>query len=489
MAGPAAATANPTGPGSRFSGLPGYDGTPGASSPQEQGKVQAAVDRIHGLVSADQGLLGTDRNAHLHEVQGLLKQLSPAERDAVVSKLSSGDLRGLREAVDHGGLLGAQGLSQDGKTDLYNSLAGSLGGAQLTRVSASMGSPEEVEAFGHAVASFASNEAKVGYVRDMAGATTQGKQDVTHAGFGYVASEHGVPAAKAVGEVMASLKGDGRSFDAALKSLNNEQLASVVDAASGQSSMSSEGALSISYDPKSLTGMLSAAATSSDAASKARLVVAAAVPLREMNGSALNAGDAATVAGGMQRVIGSDVRGVVDQMQIRDKTGRALGAFLKAEIVSGDKGRAEVGRDLGALQRGPDGKADPVAYISAQSRNVHGEPYNRNAMNLGYFAGSARAAVVSYATDQQQQAQIIGGVFAAAVNFGAGSLSKPAGAVSGVVTSNIVMQVANQVKAGAMSLQQGFDALSYPDDPATGLPYQGPARTAFEAAASYATGQ
>lgn len=253
--------------------------------------------------------------------------------------------------------------------------------------------------------------------------------------------------------------------------------------------MSSEGGPSTSYDTKTLTGMLGAAATSGDPSVKARLVTAAAVPLREMNGSGLTRDSASTVAGAMQKVIGSDVRGVVDQMQIRDHPGRAMGAFIKAEIAQGDQGLAAVGRDLGALQRGPDGKADPVAYFSAQSDNGHGASYYRNAMNLGYFSGSARAAVASYATDQQQQAQMIGGIFAAAVNFGVGKIGGPSGAISGVVTSNLVTQVANQVKAGTMGLQQGLDVLSYPIDPSTALPYQGPARTAFEAAASYATGQ
>ena len=107
--------------------LPGYDTAHGSVSQAEQSKVQGAADQIHQLVSGDQGTLGTSRNGHMQQVQSILQNLSPAERDAVVSKLSDGDLKAMTSGIDHGGVFGAQGLSAGQKTDLLNTFASMIG--------------------------------------------------------------------------------------------------------------------------------------------------------------------------------------------------------------------------------------------------------------------------------------------------------------------------------------------------------------------------
>ena len=68
-------------------------------------RVDDAVNKIRGL-TGDDGFLGTSRNDHMHDVADTLGGLSPAERNAVVSKLSDGDLKGLAEDFNAGGVFG-----------------------------------------------------------------------------------------------------------------------------------------------------------------------------------------------------------------------------------------------------------------------------------------------------------------------------------------------------------------------------------------------
>jgi len=138
--------------------------------------VDQVTAQIHKLVN-DEGFLWTSRNDHLHQVNKLLQGLSSADADQVLSKLSADDLKKWAGEVNSNGIFGADGLSGGEKKDLFNLFARDLDGAQLARVSNSFGSRGDVVSLGQSVAQYATADAKVAYVKQLAGQTTDKPYD------------------------------------------------------------------------------------------------------------------------------------------------------------------------------------------------------------------------------------------------------------------------------------------------------------------------
>ena len=112
----------------------------------------AAVTRNIQQRTHNDGFLWLNRNGHLKETIQDFKNLTPAERNEVASRLSDADLQELADDVNANGVGGANGLSADEKRDLFNTLAQGLDGEQLGRLAAAFDDRKDVMALGQAVA-------------------------------------------------------------------------------------------------------------------------------------------------------------------------------------------------------------------------------------------------------------------------------------------------------------------------------------------------
>lgn len=461
--------------------------------------ADAAAREIHGLLG-DQGFLGTSRNEHLHRIDGVLDRLSPTEANQAVGKLSDADLKAWAGHINSGGILGADGLSHDEKTSLMNKVAGELDGAQLARLSNAFGNRDDVTALGHAVATFGSADAKVGYVMALASRTTD-RESQTDAGFGSATTLYGDKEAAAVGEVLTSLKNDPAAFNKALGALNPTQLGAVVKALENERSttlVSGMGSASIStrFDPAPLKGLLDAAALAGNVQNKTALFQAASGAIRDIRDSdtlltpSPGAGaSAAVVTQGLTNLLNSDTRGIVDRLNTVESGGSSLAGYLK-EVVREDPsaGNGIIGRQIAQLQGAGTGKS-AKDFVGTAVPDASGAPYYRNAQNLGYYAGAVQAGIRSLTSDAKKQGEILGNVFGTAIAVGSAALPLPvAGKVGAAafngLTRELVRQAVADVSAGNKSLQDAFAELSLPRDPGSPERYRGAADPFYQSAAN-----
>lgn len=461
---------------------------PPPAPPPDRG-LQAA-DRIRGL-TRDDGFLGTSRNGNMHEVRDTLHALRPEERNAAVSKLSDADLEALADDVNSGGVFGAQGLSADEKRDLFNDFATGLDGRQLARLTQAFDSREDVIGLGQAVATHGAADAKVGFVEATAGRTTDNPR-TDHFGFSSY-SEIGDADAVAVGEVIGSLKGDADAVDRSLRALDDKQLEAVATAGLGQVNRTTSGLggghLSVSQDARVLTGVLDAAATGRDPAQKARAfeVGAGALETIEKSTSPIANGigvsnldadaQAQAVQGGLTRILDSDTTGVIRRLETADRTGGALSAYM-TQTLSQEGGQAKVGELVARVQRGDALNENPAVRMEAQEGGAY-----RNAQSMGYLSGAIQVGVTKNAEDAKKQAELLTGIFSKVVDLGTAGLPPAAGAGVSLLTGEVMKAVVDEVsKSGDLS--RAMYELTFPADPRTNAPYEGPAEPAYDSASS-----
>ena len=464
--------------------------------------VDQAAQKIHSLVS-DDGFFGTSRNDHMHEINKLLKQFSASDVDAIVGKLSDGDLKGWASDINSGGIFGAQGLSGDEKRDLFNEMAQDLDGTQLARLSSVFSGRDEALALSDAVATFAPSASKLDYVKAMAGRATDRDMTMDN-GFGYNSLITGDKDALAVGKVLASMKSDPTSFDAAVNSLDADQLAAVLKAGEGErvttyAGSGMGGALpnaSTTFDPSVLRGMLDAAAHSGSAQTKARIFGAATGTLKNIRDSDSllspnpGAGDtAAKVAEGMTAIMNSDTRGIVDALNTQDASGKALTRYLSEVLTENPTSSNPVlGRQIVQLQ-GAGSASNASAFINTPE-NQGGKDFYRNAQNLGYYAGATEAAINKMNADDKTKADILTNAFSTVLSVATTAVTKLP--VSGKVVSGLanglskelIREVTADVAAGRKSLRDALYDLALPRASANADRYRGPADPFFQSAAN-----
>ena len=411
--------------------------------------VDQAAQKIHSLVH-DDGFLGTSRNDHMHEINALLKQFSGADVDKIVGKLSDGDLASWASDINSGGVFGHQGLSGGEKRDLFNEMAQDLDGTQLARLSSVFSGRDEALALGDAVATFAPSASRLDYVKAMAGRAADGDSAMDN-GFGYNSLITGDKDALAVGKVLASMATDPAAFNAAVKSLDANQLAAVLKAGEGERMTTYWGAAnpSTTFDPAVLTGVLNAAAASSDAQTKARVFDAAADTLRDIRDSDSllspnpGAGDtAAQVAQGMTAIMNSDTRGVVDALNTRDASGKALTSYLGEVLTESPRSTNPVlGSQIAQLQ-GAGTASNASAFINTPE-NQGGKDFYRNAQNLGYYAGATEAAINKMNADDKTRADILTNAFNTVLSVATTAVTKRP--VSGKVVSGLANALSKEL--------------------------------------------
>ncbi|MBN8887461.1 MAG: hypothetical protein J0I77_17185 [Rudaea sp.] len=426
----------------------------------------------------DSGFLGTDNNSHVKDADKELAGLPASDANKVVGKLSDGDLKAWADDVNSGGIFGAQGLSAGEKKDLFNTFAQKLDGDQLARVSAAFGgSRDDVIDLGRSVAQYGTADAKVEYVKQLAGKTIDQPNEFQN-GFFSQTSIGGDREAIAIGEVLSSLKGNPQAVDKAFSALNGQQLNAVVRGAEGQRTTTYTGASgpSNTTDARLTNQILSAAGTGNDPAVKARVFESGAKAIGDIKDSdqllTPNVGakdDVKRVTDGLTQILNSDTTGVTHALKVDQLSGKALTSYLK-EVVSANPsaGNQTVGTMLARLQQGNDLSQNPFDYVNQTVDDGHGGKAFVNAETVGYFSGGIQAAINSISSDEKTQGDILGNVLNTAVSVGTGwKVPTPVKLGAQVVNGGIkeaVREVVADVTSKNKTLADALFQISLPHD-------------------------
>src|SRR5690606_40262333 len=238
--------------------------------------ISNAVDTVKDRL--DQGIFDWDvTHGDLTDISRTVADLSPEERNELVSELSDDDLKNWTQEID--GLNGS--LSAQERQDLFDQLAEGLDGKQLTRlVEAFDGSPGGRDALGAAVADHASPEAKVAFVEAMAGSID--------ADYSASQGRWGNAETAVVGNVLASLSNDPEALAQALGTLSDSQLRDVMEVGLGRTYIASPYSASTSVNPSVTAAIISGAAAVDDPALKARVFEIGSQQIGEIRDNTIN---------------------------------------------------------------------------------------------------------------------------------------------------------------------------------------------------------
>ena len=295
----------------------------------------------------DDGFLGTSRNGNLKDTVQDLKNLTPADRGEALAKLKDADLQELADDVNAGGIFGANGLSNDEKRDLFNTLAEGASGQDLARLAKAFDSREDTQLLAESVANKGSNEAKQAYIEAMSSRTADGDYG-TSIYIGGSSVDDSDKDAKAILTVLNSFDTgtpSGRAaFDQTIKAMPQDTLDSVAKAGANETTFNSANHISVSYKTDQLNTLLDKVAGSSDAQVKGKACAAAAdvvSGMRENAGVHLGMSSVGTepkiqgVVDRMTTVMNTDPRGITDQLNKGDAYGLGLSTYV-SEVMRKD---------------------------------------------------------------------------------------------------------------------------------------------------------
>lgn len=441
----------------------------------------AAVTRNIQQRTHNDGFLWLNRNGHLKETIQDFKNLTPAERNEVASRLSDADLQELADDVNANGVGGANGLSADEKRDLFNTLAQGLDGEQLGRLAAAFDDRKDVMALGQAVAQHADSDTKVDFIKEMAPRTQDQDYD-SGVMVGGSWSEKGDKEAEAILDVLSSMGNDPAAFNEAVSALDESTLHAVAEAGINQSSTHGETIAIVSHDPKQLTALLDAAAKSNDPAVKARVFDAGASALQSMRDStkfpvvSIGTDDAAKqVTDKLTALFNSDVRGITHELNQHDQYGKGLSTYTSEVLRAGESGQKVLGEQLAQLQGAGTGQS-PIQFMEQTAPGTSGAPYYQNAESLGYFTGAMRNGLEAQNADATANGTMIKGIFGAAI--GALSLGRAGGSAT-FLTNTMVDAAISSANGDRTKLGQALQDLALPVTE-SGERYEGPATATFD---------
>jgi hypothetical protein len=246
--------------------------------------VDAALNRVRN--NLNENWLDWDvTESELKDSTQALKELSPSERNEAIGKLSDDELK--HWAAETKGLNSP--LNADDRRDLLNVFAKDLDASQLARVSKAFGATDVAAS----VASHTPADRKAEYIQALQG-DADGAAKI-EAGFGVSSATAGNDNARAIAQVLGSLKDSPAQFASAVQGLEQAgKLDDVMKAASGErlttvtSGRLGGATTTISFDDKQLQDILAGAAAlpPSDLATRTSLFKAGAQPLASMQQSA-----------------------------------------------------------------------------------------------------------------------------------------------------------------------------------------------------------
>ena len=269
--------------------------------------VDAALNRVRN--NLNENWLDWDvTESELKDSTQALKELSPSERNEAIGKLSDDELKHWAAET--------KGLNADDRRDLLNVFAKDLDASQLARVSKAFGATDVAAS----VASHTPADRKAEYIQALQG-DADGAAKI-EAGFGVSTATAGNDNARALAQVLGSLKDSPAQFASAAQGLEQAgKLDDVMKAASGErlttvtSGQPGGATTTTSFDDKQLQDILAGAAAlpPSDLATRTSLFKAGAQPPASMQQSAA-------------RGLVNDPNGEAAQ-----RTGTALGKVLTRE--------------------------------------------------------------------------------------------------------------------------------------------------------------
>jgi hypothetical protein len=474
--------------------------------PPPSPRSKDAVDTVH--KSLESGFFNPITNGDVKKAVGALTGLDAANTKAAISELAKdGTLDKLASEINDGQTFGLGGLSADEKRDFFAEMAKDLGGAELKSLSDAFAKAggdyhgkADVEALGKAVATHATADVKLEFVKAQAGSTLDYDAD-TSSPFNLIGStqvtSHGDAEASAVGEVLASLMGNPAVAEQAFKALSPEQLRGVLDASidrveidSTTVSLSGAGGgashtNSTSLDASTFKGLLEAGAQSTDPDFKARLFAEGSAVLKSVPEQNLLLGinsfdrEAATktMAEGLTSVLQSDVSGVMRELSFNAETrdGTAFASYAKQML--NDKQTEPLADMMQQLQVGGAKNEDPINRFEATTQVTlpNGTKVDRyeNAAALGHYVGGVQAAAASITTDRKEQAELLSAVLKSGLTIvdKSGVGGKGVGAAAAVAKEWVTIGTNAALKAiqdDPSAAGKALDLAAVPTDPKTG---------------------
>ncbi len=243
--------------------------------------VDAAVERVR--TNLKESFTDWDVTAsELKDNNQALKELAPAERNEAVSRLSDDELQ--HWADETKGLNSP--LNADDRRDLLNMLAQDLDPQQLARAAKAFGTQDMADA----VSAHGSPQQKAAFIQALQSGATADLQ--IKPGLGVTTSSYGNDNAKAVAQVLASLKDSPKEFSQALNGLEQAgKLDDVMKTAAGQTTMTmtmgGSAYPSVSFDDKHLQDILAGVSKlpQDDLSTRTSAFKAAAPALAAMQGA------------------------------------------------------------------------------------------------------------------------------------------------------------------------------------------------------------
>jgi hypothetical protein len=438
-------------------------------------KVEDAVNSIRQSLS--EGVLDWDvTHGDLRNIENTFRNLNAEEANQVFERLADGDIQ--KWVGELNGLNGS--YSREEKQRLFAELAGKLNGANLARLTRTLGDDGfDAGDLGRAIGQNSPAPTKVDFVRNLASA-----------------AETNRGAAEAVAEVISGLQNNPAALDGALGSLSDAQLQKLMEniSVNGYSVNSPYGgAYTIEYKGELLAKMLDAVSKSNNPDVKARVFNAAALRLKAI-ADAPNLLPATAIIGksdtagrirdSLTNILNSDTVGIMTSLEHNARNGEGITAYVKSMLAGGKT--AELGSFVARLAKGNDLTGDPLGRFGTQVRGTDGNPHFQNAQVLGYFAGALFAGAKQITGDRTKQADLLKNIFGT-IAGATGAANPASGVVSSVLnglTQAIVNEVTDGLNKGTMDMQEAIEKLLFPRNPQTGALYEGAAEADFDSAFS-----
>ncbi|KQW42052.1 MULTISPECIES: hypothetical protein [unclassified Roseateles] len=378
--------------------------------------VDTAVSNIRQQMDTS-GWINPITNGEIQTVKSILSNLNAADTRAVVGKLSADELRQIADEMNDDSWFGNGGLSQGERRDFFNEMARDLGGAELAKLSQAFDrttgrqtsrdrllADDNITALGAAVGQHGSNQTKLDFIGQLAGASTDQSSIET-----MQESRLHDPQARAIAEVIGSMGNSPATAQQALQSLQPEQRQAVLKAATNEvlrvgGAMGGSGA--VLTDTKPLEQLLKVASGIGDADTKARVFADAASVMTDLAGRGRPEA-AENVRRAMGQLILSDTNGVMRELAANRETanGSALASYAKASLNAEDFNA--LGEIQAQISLGNAKNENPVARFEAQVQAPGGGQRFVNAETAGYYAGAVSAAVKDITQDAKEQGDLI----------------------------------------------------------------------------------
>jgi hypothetical protein len=432
-----------------------------SSQRQPAPSIHDAEQEIHEL---NQGFFW-DRHRRIAEFSANIEKLDGDQINALLAGLTDDDLKEWAKAINR--------LTPDEQVSLFDDLARKANGAQLAKFAQALGDSAAGDRLGSSIAKNSSDGTKLAFIKALAPRISGDGKTVSSGGGLTLTTDNSC--ALDIANVIASLK--GRSVDAALETLNNDQLTTIMRATRHQVVSVVPGlsepvaSYAVSYDTSLLQKVIEAAASGHHAETKARVFHCGVAALGDIDRgvgthlTSVNGRDEAMrVTNALTTLIRSDTTGVVGALE-RQQDHRSLTSYAR-EMLENHR-TTDLSLMIQQLLRGNHLTQDPRRFLDAKQTDANGERYYKNARDLGYFLGSIQEAIDQMKLDAKSAADIIVNLILGANQFVPPPLNKFLGLAANAGKQQMIARVAEML-SGNTRESDALYQLAFPRDPKTG---------------------